>query len=411
MNDPTDTPPAADNEPLYTLEHGGRRVTLLGTAHISRASADKVRELIESGEYDAVAIELCPSRHNAIVDSDALARMDLFDVIRTRKVLMVAANLALGAFQQRMAEQLDITPGAEMRAAIDGARAGHLPVLLIDREIAVTLKRCYHGVSWWQRIQLLSGLVASVIVPRKITTEEIERLKEGDMLESAFTQFAEQAPGLHQGLIDERDRYMAARLIRETDDGGYRNLLTVVGAGHLKGIRRYLDEYRDRPPAETLAGVIAKLDEIPAPSRWPALISWLIVALIVAGFAVGFARDASIGWGMVTDWILITGGLAALGTVLAGGHPLTTGSAFLAAPLTTLNPLIGVGMITAAVEAWLRRPRVGDFSRLRADVSRLRGWWHNRVARTLLVFVFSSIGAASGTYLAGALILRQLAQH
>lgn len=406
-----DIRPAADGEPLHTLEHGGCHITLLGTAHISRASADKVRELIATGDYDAVAIELCPSRHNAIVDPDALARMDLFEVIRARKVLMVAANLALGAFQQRMAEQLDITPGAEMRAAIECARASHLPVLLVDREIAVTLKRCYHGVSWWQRIHLLSGLVASVIVPRKVTVEEIERLKEGDMLESAFTQFAEQAPGLHQGLIDERDRYMAARLIRETEGGGYRKLLAVVGAGHLKGIRRYLDEYRAHPPAETLAGVITRLDEIPAPSRWPALISWLIVALILGGFVIGFARDTSIGWGMVIDWILITGGLAALGTVLAGGHLLTIGSAFLAAPLTTLNPLIGVGMITAAVEAWLRRPRIGDFSRLREDVSRLRGWWHNRVARTLLVFLFSSIGAASGTYFAGALILRQLAQH
>jgi pheromone shutdown-related protein TraB len=403
--------PTADSEPLYTLEHGGRRITLLGTAHISRASADKVRELIATGEYDAVAIELCPSRYNAIVNPDALAKMDLFDVIRRRKVLMVAANLALGAFQQRMADQLGITPGAEMRMAIDCAGAIHLPVLLIDREIAVTLKRCYHRVSWWQRVQLLSGLLASVVVHRKVTEEEIERLKEGDMLESAFTQFAEQAQGLYLGLIDERDRYMSARLINEADAGAYRNLLAVVGAGHLKGIRRYLEEYRQRPPAETLAKVIEKLDEMPAPSRWPTLISWLIVALILGGFAVGFTYSAELGWGMVTDWILITGGLAALGTVLAGGHLLTVAGAFLAAPLTTLNPLIGVGMITAAVEAWLRRPSIGDFSRLRQDVSHLRGWWHNRVARTLLVFVLSSLGAASGTYLAGVQIFRQLVQH
>lgn len=407
----SETRPPADSEPLYTLEHDSRRITLLGTAHISRASADKVRELIATGEYDAVAIELCPSRHNAIVDPDALAKMDLFEVIRKRKVLMVAANLALGAFQQRMADQLDITPGAEMRMAIDCARAVHLPVLLIDREIAVTLKRCYHSVSWWQRIHLLSGLVASVVVHRKVSEEEIERLKEGDMLESAFTQFAEQAHGLYQGLIDERDRYMSARLIHEADAGAYRNLLAVVGAGHMKGIRRYLEQYRQRPPAEPLARIIERLDEMPAPSRWPALISWLIVALILGGFAVGFAHSAELGWGMVTDWIMITGGLAALGTVLAGGHLLTTVGAFLAAPLTTLNPLIGVGMITAAVEAWLRRPSVGDFSRLRQDVSRLKGWWHNRVARTLLVFLFSTLGAASGTYLAGVQIFRQLAQQ
>lgn len=401
----------ADSEPLYTLEHDGRRITLLGTAHISRASADKVRELIATGEYDAVAIELCPSRHNAIVNPDALAKMDLFEVIRTRKVLMVAANLALGAFQQRMADELDIIPGAEMRMAIDCARADHLPVLLIDREIAVTLKRCYHSVSWWQRIHLLAGLIASVVIHRKVTAEEIERLKEGDMLESAFTQFAEQARGLYHGLIDERDRYMSARLISEADSGAYRNLLAVVGAGHLKGIQRYLEEYRRMPPPEPLAAIIARLDTMPPPSRWPALVSWVIVALILGGFAVGFAHSSDLGWDLVTDWVMITGGLAALGTLLAGGHLLTIAGAFLAAPLTTLNPLIGVGMITAAVEAWLRRPSIGDFSRLRQDVSRLKGWWRNRVARTLLVFLFSSLGAASGTYLAGVQIFRQLAQQ
>lgn len=408
---PTETRAAADGEPLYSVEHDGRRLTLLGTAHVSRASADIVGELIASGAYDAVAIELCPSRHNAIVNPDALAKMDLFEVIRRGKVLMVAANLALGAFQQRMADQLGVTPGAEMRMAIDRAREHHLPVLLIDREIAVTLKRSYHGVSWWQRIQLLAGLLTSVLVQHKVTEAEIERLKEGDMLESAFTQFAEQAQGLYIGLIDERDRYMAARLLNETDSGGYRNLLAVVGAGHLKGIRQYLDEYRQRPPAGGLAGTIEQLEILPAPSRWPALISWLVVALILGGFAVGFAHSPALGWTLVADWVVITGGLAALGTVAAGGHPLTVVSALLGAPLTTLNPLIGVGMITAAVEAWLRRPNIGDFSRLRLDVTRMKGWWHNRVARTLLVFVFSSLGAASGTYLAGALILRQLAQH
>jgi pheromone shutdown-related protein TraB len=407
---PSETRPTADSEPLYTLEHGGCRITLLGTAHISRASAEKVRELIATGAFDAVAIELCPSRHNAIVNPDALARMDLFEVIRGRKVLMVAANLALGAFQQRMADQLGIIPGAEMRMAIDCARAIHLPVLLIDREIAVTLKRCYRSVSWWQRIHLLSGLAASVIVHRKVTEEEIERLKEGDMLESAFTQFAEQARGLYQGLIDERDRYMSARLIGAAGLGGHRNLLAVVGAGHLKGIRHYLEEYRQHPPPEAPAAVIERLDQMPPPSRWPALISWLIVALILGGFAIGFAHSAELGWDLVTNWVLITGSLAALGTVLAGGHLLTVAGAFLAAPLTTLNPLIGVGMITAAVEAWLRRPSIGDFSRLRQDVTRAKGWWHNRVARTLLVFLFSTLGAASGTYFAGVLIYRQLAQ-
>ena len=181
---------SASDQPIRTIKLGDTQITLLGTAHISQASADKVKELLHSGDYDAVAVELCPSRHNALMNPDALAKMDLFQIIRERKTAMVAANLALGAYQQRMAEQLGIEPGAEMRMAVNLATESKLPVLLIDREISVTLKRIYKNVGWWKRINLLSGLIATLLTRTKVTEEEIERLKEGDILESTFTQFA-----------------------------------------------------------------------------------------------------------------------------------------------------------------------------------------------------------------------------
>ncbi len=392
------------DEPLRIIRVGEVSVTLLGTAHISQASTDKVHEMITSGHYDAVAVELCPSRHNAIVDPDALARMDLFQVLREKKASMVAANLALGAYQQRMAEQLNIQPGAEMRMAIECARADHLPVLLIDREIAVTLKRIYRNVPWWQRLQLMGGLLGSVLSRRRVTEEEIERLKEGDILESTFAQFAEEAQALYVPLIEERDRYMAARLREEIARDKYRNILAVVGAGHLQGMERYLQAATDTPPQE----IIRTLEEIPRPSPWPRLIPWLIVALIVTGFIIGFRHSSDLGWELVGDWILINGTLCALGALLARAHPFTVLGAFVAAPITSLNPTIGAGMVTAAMETYLRRPSVGDFGNLRRDTARLRGWWRNRVARILLVFLFSSLGSAAGTYLAGFRIFDRL---
>ncbi len=390
---------------MQKVRIGNATVTLLGTAHISHASTEKVRELICSGDFDAVAIELCPSRHHAIVNPDTLARMDLFQVLREKKIAMVAANLALGAYQQRMAEQLDILPGAEMRMAISCARDGTLPVLLIDREITITLKRIYRNVPWWQRLHLVFGLLASVMSNRKISAEEIERLKEGDILESTFTQFAEQAQTLYVPLIDERDRYMAARIRQEVAQDQYRNILVIVGAGHLRGMTRYLEqEVMSADPA----GVIAELDQVPRASTWPKMIPWLIVLLILAGFFLGFSHSTALGWQLVADWVLINGALCALGTLIALGHPLTIIGAFIAAPITSLNPTIGAGMVTAAIETFLRRPNVGDFSRLRKDTTHIRGWWQNRVARILLVFLFSSLGSAVGTYLAGFRIFDRL---
>lgn len=396
--------PPSEQEPRVEITLGESRVTLLGTAHVSRASADEVRSLLAEGSYDAVAVELCPSRYHALLDPDALSRMDLFRVIREGKAAMVAANLALGAYQQRLAEQFGIEPGAEQCAAVDYARDEHKPVLLIDREIGTTLKRVLHNVPWWRRFGLFGGLLASVMSKDEVSEEQIEGLKEGDMLESTFAEFAEDRQDLYAPLIDERDRYMAARLHKELRENPHERVLAVVGAGHLKGIARYLRQGVEDPDGE-----IEALDRLPKPSPWPKRIPWLIVALVFLGFGIGFARSPELGWQLVADWVLINGGLSALGALLAAAHPLTTITAFLAAPITSLNPTIGAGMVTAAVEIFLRKPEVGDFGRLRHDTTDWKGWWRNRVSRTLLVFLFSTLGSAAGTYLAGFRIVGRLA--
>jgi pheromone shutdown-related protein TraB len=254
--------------------------------------------------------------------------------------------------------------------AIAQARARHLPVLLVDREIGVTLKRVAANLSWWKRLELFSGLVLTLVSHEEVPEAEIERLKEGDVLETTFAEFARNRQDLFLPLIDERDRYMAARLREEIEREGHGRVLAVLGAGHLKGVAGYLRAAESEPPpgASTHEGTqprpdprleIEELERLPPPSPWPKLISWVILALIVAGFAFGFAQNPQDGWSIVWDWVLITGSLSALGTLLAGGHPLTVLTAFVAAPLTTLNPAIGAGMVTAPVELYLRKPNHG----------------------------------------------------
>jgi pheromone shutdown-related protein TraB len=209
---------------------------------------------------------------------------------------------------------------------------------------------------------------------------------------------------LFRPLISERDEYMTARLIKECRESNYRHVLAVVGAGHLNGMARQFAEHAINDPDER----IAQLDTIPPPSPWLKLIPWLIVVFVLAGFVFGFMQSPEIGIGMVMDWVLITGGLSAAGTAIAFAHPLSILSAFLAAPITTLHPAIGAGMVVAAVEAYLRKPKVSDFNRLRTDTTSLKGWWNNQVTRVLLIFILSSLGAAIGTYVAGFRIFEQL---
>jgi pheromone shutdown-related protein TraB len=391
-------------EPRIDIRVGGSKLTLLGTAHVSRASADEVRKLLQSGDYDAVAVELCPSRYDSLMNPDALAHMDLFTAIRKGRAYMVMATLALGAYQKRLADHLGIEPGAEQRTAVSLAREQHLPVLLVDREIGITLRRVAGNLGWWKRLMLFSGILATLLSREEVDEEEVERLKEGDVLETTFAELAQDRRDLYLPLIEERDRYMAARLRLEIAEKGHENLLAVLGAGHIKGVSRHLLSDPGRDPKAEIQG----LECLPRPSPWPKLIPWIIVVLIVLGFAYGFSRSPHLGWQVVLDWVLINGGLSALGAAIAAAHPLTIVTAFLAAPLTSLNPTVGAGMATGAVELYLRRPRVADFGRLREDTTELKGWWRNRVSRTLLVFVFSTLGSAIGTYVAGLRILDRL---
>ncbi len=389
-------------QPYADVQVGQTLIRLLGTAHVSRASADAVHSEIATGSWDTVAIELCDSRFKAFENPDALQKMDLYQVIKSGRAPMVTAMLAMGAFQQRIADQFDIEPGAEMRVAIEQARANNCELELIDREIGTTLKRIYRNVPWWRRFYLFSGLITSVVVHEEIDEEDIERLKKGDLLETTFAQFAETAAEIYEPLITERDRFMGAKLRRLAQEGPQR-ILAVVGAGHLKGLEQDLTTNTDDPE-----DVIEKLSQIPRGSKWIKIIPWLIVGLIFVGFGIGFSRSPSLGMTLVIEWVVINGGLSALGAAIAGGHILTVISAFVAAPITSLNPTIGAGFVTALVETYIRKPTVGDFSKLRKDTSSFRGWRQNRVARTLLVFVFSTIGSAAGTYLAGFRIGRHL---
>lgn len=401
MNAPTQ--PAAEwrSQPHALVERDGVRYTLLGTAHVSRASVDAVREAIAGGGFDAVAVELDPQRLQAISDPDAMARLDLVKVLREGKTPLFAANLALASYQRRLAEQLGIEPGAELKAAVDDAQAAGLPTHLIDRDVGLTFRRALQRLGWWQRAKLGGGVIAGLIVDDEVAEHDIEKLKQGDMLQASFSEFAEQTPELYEALIAERDRYMAARLRATAGDA--REVLAVVGAGHLDGLARHLREDAAVPDEVTAA-----LETVKPKSKLPVM-ELLIGAFLLGGFAWGFAMGGfDVGADLLLYWVLWTGGLGALGCLAAGGHPLSILGAFVSSPFTPLHPALASGTVSALIEAWVRKPTYGDFMALREDVNTVRGWWRNRVARVLVNFFLTSLGTAIGVWTGGARMLARL---
>lgn len=401
MNEPHLVSDGLQGQPHAIVERDGVRYTLLGTAHVSQASVDAVRDAVGSGRYDAVAVELDPQRLQALTDPDALARLDLIQVIRSGKTALFAANLALAAYQRRLAEQLGIEPGAELKRAVQEARQRELPVHLIDREVGLTFKRASQRLGFFGRGKLGVGLVTSLFAADEVGEDEIEKLKQGDMLESSFGEFAKESPELYDTVIAERDRYMAARL-RETA-GESREVLAVVGAGHLQGLAKHLREDQGDPVAQR-----TELEQVKTKSKVP----WVMIAittLILAGIAWGYWKGgAQMGTDLLLQWVLFTGGLAALGCAIAGGHPLSVITAAIVAPLKPFRPGVPTGALSALVEVHRRKPAYGDFLALRDDAQTVGGWYRNRVARVVLNFLLTNLGSMAGVWLAGFRIAAKL---
>jgi pheromone shutdown-related protein TraB len=377
-------------------------VTLVGTAHVSKLSVEMVEEKIGTGEYDCIAVELCAPRLENITNQAWWKNLDIYQVFKKKKAGLLLINLALTAYQKRLAERIGVEAGKEMIRAVELAREKGIRLEVIDRNISTTLHRLVTEVSFWQKFKIVGGLIAGVFVGEEISEEQVEDLKRGDMLHAVVSEFGEALPEIKRVLIDERDEYMVGRLeqISAAPDAP-KKILTLVGAGHLIGMMPNLQS----PPD---ASHLEEVDKKPPPSKLGLYIGWGICVLILSMFVVGFQQSPELGGQLVITWVLLNGGLCALGTLIAFGHPVSIVTAFFAAPLTSLNPTIGAGMVVGLVESYMRKPKVSDFETLRDDISHYSMWWKNRVARLLLIFFLSSFGSMIGTYVAGASIVSQL---
>jgi len=387
---------------IKIIQLNNSEITLIGTAHVSQLSVEMVEEKIATGDYDCVAVELCSPRLENITNQAWWKNLDIYQIFKKKKAGLLLINLALTAYQKRLAERIGVEAGKEMVRAVELSHEKDLRLEVIDRNISTTLHRLVTEVSFWQKMKIVGGLVIGVFVGEEISEEQIEDLKRGDMLHAVVSEFGEELPEIKRVLIDERDEYMVGRLAQiSASDDAPKKILALVGAGHLMGMMASIDS----PPD---AGHLQELDQKPPPSKTGLYVGWGICILILSMFVVGFKQSPELGGQLVATWILLNGGLSALGTALALGHPVSIFAAFFAAPLTSLNPTIGAGMVVGLVESYMRKPKVGDFETLREDITHYSMWWKNRVARLLLIFFFSSFGSMIGTYAAGASIVTQL---
>jgi len=346
---------------VHIVEQDGRQFILVGTAHISRASVELVHQVIDRENPDCVCIELDTKRYESLSEKKRWKSLDLKQIIRNKQLSTLMINLVLASYQKKLGDQLGVMPGSELLEAATTAQAKNIPISLCDRDVRVTMRRAWKATSFWRKNYLVASLIASLFEETEITEEKLKELKETDVLSELLAELGQALPELKTVLIDERDTFLAEKIKRAKG----KKIVAVVGAGHINGVKQALSEDR--------SSQMDKINSIPPVSPVWKVVGWLIPAIIIGSICmIGYTKGSAVASQNIVYWILANGIPSSLGALIGLAHPVTIVSAFIAAPITSLTPVIGAGYVTALVQTMMQPPVVHEFETVLEDISHFR---------------------------------------
>ena len=383
-------------EHITRVKYNEKELILIATAHVSKASAELVKEVIDREQPDSICVELDEDRYNNMKNPKAWSETDLVQVIKDGKVGFMLANLVLSSYQKKLAKQLDTNVGQEMVQGIQSAEGIGANLVLADRNIQTTFMRIWRKMNLKEKFDLLLNLFFALDDDEQseITDEEISKMLEKDMLEAAMENMQEEFPKVGDILLHERDQYLANKIKNAPGE----KVVAVLGGAHVAGVTEEIFKEQD----------MEEISNVPPAGKLGKMIGWGIPVTIILLIAWGFLQNIDTGIDMVSSWILWNGSLAALFTALMLGHPLSIITAFVVAPISSLNPMLACGWFAGLMEAHIRKPKVEDVSNISTDIFSIKGCFHNRFIRTLLIVIMANLGSSLGTIIAGMDIIKTI---
>ena len=377
---------------IVKLNYKDKEIYLVKTAHVSKNSVEDVLKCVEDVNPDAIAIELDEQRYKSMTDKDKWRDTDIVKIIKEGQVGFLLVNVILSSFQRRMAKSMDSNTGAEMLKGIELSKERNLELVLADRPIKTTFSRIWNKLGLIEKSKLLASIITSIFDDEEISEEELAALKESDALEAALSEVGKEFPMVKKVLVDERDAFLAQKIKNAKGN----KIVAIIGAAHANGIARNIDNDVD-------------LNELSDPCKEKGKKSfkkWILPAIIVAMIAYTVFTNKDLGLQQIKSWILWNGVSSAIGVAICAGHPLSILTAFLMAPITSLNPLLAAGWFAGLVEASIKKPKVKDFEDIATDTETIKGFWKNRVTKILMIVIFANIFSTLGTIVSGISVVK-----
>ena len=379
---------------IIQINYQDKLITLIPTAHVSKNSVELVNETIDEVKPDCICIELDQDRYNTLTEPEKYRNTDIVKIIKDKQVGMMLVNLILANYQRKLAVNLNNKSGSEMLAAISKAKENNITLVMADRKIKTTFARIWSNQNFFDKIKLLTGIISAIFDDEKLSEEDIAQLQDKDMLNGALNEISQQFPKIKEVLVDERDKYLAYKIKHAPG----KNIVAVLGAAHCVNVPNYIQQDYS----------IAEYDKIKEKTKLQKMSGWIIPILIVVAIILCFRVDSNVGLKQIESWILINGSLSAIGVLIAGGHLVSALVAFIAAPITSLNPLLAAGWFAGLLEAKICKPTVADFDSLSEDLNTFKGFRTNKVTKILLVVALANLGSTLGTFIAGLDIIKSI---
>lgn len=371
-----------------------KEIILVPTAHVSQASVDLVKKVIEEEQPDSVAIELDDKRYENIKNPKAWEETDLVQVVKSKRVGFMLANLALSSYQKRLAEKLGTAVGGEMIQGMKSAEEVGADLVLADRDIQTTFLRIWRQLTLREKWKMIISLIIPEDDEEDLGEESIEELLQGDMIENMLSEMKDDFPNIVDILIHERDQYLSDKI----KNAPGKKIVAVLGGAHVPGVEKELFEDVD----------IEAISTLPPKKHTGKIIGWSITIIILGLLAYGFVNGVQTGLEQIKTWLVWNGGLAALFTILALGHPLSVLTSLVVAPFSSLSPAFAVGWFSGLVQATVQKPTVKDLQHVQSDIFSIKGFYRNKVLKVFMVVIFANIGSSIGTFIAGADIISNL---
>ena len=219
---------------------------IIGTSHIARQSIEEIQKAVEEFHPDIIAVELDVQRAAALMQQQKTGFS--FSDIRNIGVKGYAFVRIGHYVQQKLGKLVGVSPGTEMKTALELARAHKLRIALIDQPINVTLKNFSKELTWREKGRFVWELISGLFAPKKqmkkygLEKFDLHKVPEQEVIVKIISQMKRYYPSVYKTLIADRNIYMVKQLARLWQENPEKKILAVVGAGHKEGMEKLLQK-------------------------------------------------------------------------------------------------------------------------------------------------------------------------